>query len=100
MLELDSGEPAFELDARHVSHHVEDVYLDDDGFMWIEVTFTDTDLGRLVALMPDLVEPTVVAIGFCGWEPQDNVVREASLIHFNLVWKKDRMTRAGVDPAL
>ncbi len=87
MLELESGDSTFELDARYISHHVDDVYIDEDAYMCVEVSFTDTDLGRLIALVPDLVEPTVVAIGFCGWAGDSDLVQEAALIHFNLVWK-------------
>ena len=90
MFEFDAKGPSYELDARHISHHVDHVYIDHDGYMWIEVTFTDTNLGRLAALVPDLIEPSVVAIGFCGWDDTSNVVEEAALIHFNLAWKLNK----------
>jgi hypothetical protein len=94
MLEVDAEGAGIELDARRISHHVEDVFFDEDDHMCVEVSFIDTALGRLVRLMPDMVEPSVVAIGFCGWSGESNVVVEAALIHFNLAWKKGGNARS------
>lgn len=78
MLEDTEDTDAFELDYSRISHNVIDVYIDQEGFLCVEVAFLDTEHGRIAALMPDLVEPSVISIGFCGWEDNSNVVVEGA----------------------
>ena len=89
MLEDVGEENSMELDLNRISHNVKNVFIDDDGFMNVELAFLDTEQGRIAQLMPDMLEISSVMIGFCGWEGDSNVVEEAAVIHLNLAWKRE-----------
>lgn len=89
MLECLPEIESFELDYERISHQVKDVFLDEQGCLCVEVILLDTPNGRLIEFTPDLVQPSVSAIGFYGWEDGSNVVEEAALLQVNRTWRKN-----------
>lgn len=88
MLEFSDEAESFELDGERISHEVNNAFLDDAGQLYVEIVPLDTPTGRLINLFPKMLQPSVVAIGFCGWEEGSKAVEEAALIHVNLVLKE------------
>lgn len=83
MLEDESDQDNFDLDINKVSHMVNNVYIDSEGYVCANLYFLDTPAGREAEARADFLKLTPILFIVPDWD-DSSIITDMEIRHMNL----------------